>query len=83
MSLFRRNAWKFSCARTPYLCPAKPHSPTPHPLAVRKIHSRYSGSGVTPVSPPQPSVLLAPVDQLTTPRQVASVYFDNSVCLKI
>jgi hypothetical protein len=50
------------------------YSPTPHALAVRKIHSRYSVSGVTPVRPPQPSVLLAPVDQLTTPRQVASVY---------
>src|SRR5258708_37739149 len=39
----------------------------PSIFAVPLIHSRYSASGVTPVSPPQPAEFPGPVDQLTTP----------------
>jgi hypothetical protein len=39
----------------------------PHCFAVFSIQSRYSVSGVTPVRPPQPPLLLGPVDQLMTP----------------
>src|SRR4051812_42112865 len=45
--------------------------PAPHPRAVRNTQSRYSTSGVTPVRPPQPALLFAPVDQLTTPMMRA------------
>src|SRR3954454_16637664 len=47
------------------------YSPAPQLRAVRRIQSRYSASGVTPVRPPQPLVLLGPVDQLTTPTITA------------
>ena len=52
----------------------KPQGESGAPIfrACSTIHARYRVSGVTPVSPPQPSLNAGPVDQLTTPTTASA-----------